>query len=71
MMKKKHHDRAGINQDLNDADEEGIERHKQRRQPQETNDKAERAGDQVAIDDHGRAKDEHQGSEEIEQKWAH
>ena len=49
--KEEHHHRAGVDEHLDDADEEGIERDEERRQAEEADDQAERAGHRVAIDD--------------------
>ena len=58
--KKKHHDRAGIDEHLNDADEKRVERHKERGKSKEGNNQAERARHRVAINDDGSAEDKHQ-----------
>src|SRR5262245_27528817 len=42
--KKKHHDSAGIDEHLNDADEKRVERHKERGKSKEGNDQTECTG---------------------------
>ena len=71
MKRNKHHDRAGIDQHLDDADEVCVERHEKRGQTEKGNDQAERARDRVAIDDDGRAEDQHEQREEPEEEGRH
>ena len=58
--KEKHHHRACVNQHLNDSNKVGVERHEQRGETKERNDKAERACDRIAIENDGRAENQHQ-----------
>ena len=71
MKRNKHHDRAGINQHLDDADEVGVERHEERGEAEKGNDQAQRARHGIAVDDDGRAEDQHQQSKDPKQERRH
>ena len=58
--KKEDHNRARIDQHLNDADEIGIERHEERGETKKRNHQAQCTGHGIAIGDHGDAEDEHE-----------
>src|SRR5687767_11930782 len=68
---EQHHDRAGINEDLDNADEKGIERDEEGGEAHEADNEAECARDRVAVDDDGGAKNQHEEGEEPEKDRAH
>jgi len=68
---KKDHDRTRINQDLNDADEIGIERHEERGETEKRNHETQCACYGIAIDDDGYAEDQHQEREDPKEKRRH
>ena len=57
--KEKNHHRPGIYEHLDDADEVGIERHKERGQAEKGNDEAQRAGDGITIKNDPGAEHQH------------
>src|SRR6266481_3960110 len=69
--KKQHHDRAGVDEHLDDPDEVGIERHKQRCERQKRDDETERARDRITVDDNGYAEYQHHQRENPKQKYRH
>src|SRR5262249_22506555 len=69
--KKKHHDGAGIDEDLNDPNEVSVERDEERGQRQKRNNQAKRARDRIAVNDNGGAEDQHQQSGGPKEKRRH
>lgn len=68
---KQHHDRTGVDQDLDNADEIGLERHKESSETEKRNDKTKRTRHWIAIDDDGHAEDQHQERKDPEQVSGH
>jgi len=68
---KQNHHRTGIDQDLNDPDKKCVQRYEQSGQAKEANDKTQRAGNGIAVDDDEGAEDEHYASEQPEKKSRH
>jgi hypothetical protein len=69
--KEKDHDRAGIDQDLDDPDEKGVESDKESSKGKEGEDEAHRAVHRIAEKNYGRGRDEHQHGEDPEQNGEH
>ena len=69
--KEKDHDRAGIDEDLDDPDEEGVEGDKKSGEGEEGKNETHRAVDRVAEKDDGRGRGEHQHGEDPEQNGEH
>ena len=69
--KEQDHDRAGINEHLDYANEVCIERHEESGKSEKGNNQAESARDRVSINDHGGAEDEHEQCEDPEKPGGH
>jgi hypothetical protein len=68
---KQYHYCTGIDQDLNDPDKKCVQGHEQSGQAKEANNKTQRAGNGVAIDDDERTEDEHYAREGPEKERRH
>ena len=69
--KKEDHDRAGVDKDLNDADEISIERHEERGQSEKGHNQTQRTRNRIAVDHDGGPEGQHQDGEEPKEECGH